>query len=376
MSEIARATSAPPRTPRTASTSVFVATLALVLIATVLLLSLDLFLARVDRRESDAHAANEYSDGLALLRAGRAREAGERFAAAVAIDRTNVSYGLALGEALLAEGRTADAEATLRALLDRAENDGAVNLTMARVMLRENRLQDAKAYFHRAIFGQWGADSVARRAQVRFELIDLLARQGSQGELLAELLPFEETPPDSVSLRHRLGHLFIAAGSPARAATIFRDLLRRDPHDADAYAGLGEAALALGNIRTGYADLAQAARLQPDDAAIAHQLAVADTALSLDPTVPRIGAHERFVRSEALLTRTMATVAACLPPRSTALSDSARTLLSSSPNVHREEIAGEAMQALASELWASRATTCAPAARDTVLRLVHGRLAQ
>jgi predicted Zn-dependent protease len=373
MSEIAGTTSAPART---ASTSVFVATLALVLVATVLMLSLDLFLARVDRRESRAHAANEYSDGLALLRAGHAREAADRFAEAVAIDRTNVNYGLALGEALLDEGRTADAETTLRALLDRAENDGAVNLTMARVMLRESRTEDAKAYFHRAIFGQWGADSVARRAEARFDLIALLAREGSQGELLAELLPFEETPPDSVALRHRLAHLFILAGSPARAATIFRELLRRDPRDADAYTGLGEAALALGNLQTAYADLTEASRLGPDNVEIARRLAVADTALSLDPMVPNIGAHARYVRSRALLARTMATVATCLPTPATALSDSARTLLSSPDIARREEGLGTAMQTLASELWAARVAACPPAARDTVLRLVHGRLAQ
>jgi predicted Zn-dependent protease len=265
--------------PRTASTSAFVATFAVILIATALLLSLDLLLARIDRRESDAHAANEYSDGLALLASGRPGEAADMFEAAAAIDRGNVSYGLALGEALLEEGRISDAEATLKPLLDRAENDGAVNLTMAHVMLRENKIQEVKAYLHRAIFGRWGADSLARRTQARFELIDLLARSGSPRELLAELLPLEETSPDSTALRRRLGHLFILAGSPARAAAIFREMVRRDASDADAYAGLGEAALALGNLRTARADLAEASRLRPDDANIAHKLATADTVL-------------------------------------------------------------------------------------------------
>ncbi len=66
---------------------------------------------------------------------------------AASIERSNVNYALALGEAMLEEGRIADAEATLRSLLERAENDGAVNLTMAHVMVRENRMADAKAYF-------------------------------------------------------------------------------------------------------------------------------------------------------------------------------------------------------------------------------------
>jgi len=362
--------------PRTASTSVFVATFAAILIVTALLLSLDLFLARVDRRESDAHAADEYAEGLKLLAAGRAQDAGVRFGAAVAIDRQNVNYALALGQAMLEEGRITDAEATLKALLSRVENDGAVNLTMAHVMMREHRTQEAKAYFHRAIFGRWGADSLFRRTEVRFELIDLLARAGATRELLAELLPLEETTPDSVPLRRRLGRLFILAGSPARAAAIFRQLVLRDRHDGDAYAGMGEAELALGNFRTARADLAEASRLKPNDVGIATNLSLADTVLSLDPTARDIGSHERYVRSRALLARTMSTLGSCAPPGGSLLSDSARTLLSIPPTARREESSAAAMLALASDLWAARPTSCAAAMRDNVLRLVHDRVAQ
>jgi predicted Zn-dependent protease len=375
MSETAPLPSGSPGMPRTASTSAFVATFAVILIATALLLSLDLLLARIDRRESDAHAANEYSDGLALLASGRPGEAADMFEAAAAIDRGNVSYGLALGEALLEEGRISDAEATLKPLLDRAENDGAVNLTMAHVMLRENKIQEVKAYLHRAIFGRWGADSLARRTQARFELIDLLARSGSPRELLAELLPLEETSPDSTALRRRLGHLFILAGSPARAAAIFREMVRRDASDADAYAGLGEAALALGNLRTARADLAEASRLRPDDANIAHKLATADTVLSLDPTARDIDSRERYARSRALLARTVSSVGACAQPAS-ALADSARSLLSAAPSARGEESAAKTMVAVATDLWAARPPTCTAAASDSVLRLVQIHLAQ
>ena len=95
----------PPASPTgVARTSILVATFAGVLVATALFLFLDLFLAGVDRRESDAHAASEYADGLVLLAAGHAEDAGARFGAAVAIDRRNVNYALALGEAILRPG--------------------------------------------------------------------------------------------------------------------------------------------------------------------------------------------------------------------------------------------------------------------------------
>jgi hypothetical protein len=179
--------------------SIFIGTISGLVVLIGLLLVFDLFLAHIDERESAARADTEYQNGLAALRAGHPSDAVDHFGAAVGIERSNVNYALALGEAMLQAGRTAEAEETLRTLLERAENDGAVNLTMAHVMVREARTEDAKAYLHRAIFGRWGADSIDRRNQARFELIDLLAKRGTPRELLAELLPFEEVSPDSVA---------------------------------------------------------------------------------------------------------------------------------------------------------------------------------
>jgi tetratricopeptide (TPR) repeat protein len=338
------------------------------------LLSFDLLLAKIDRRESASHAAAEYAAGVRLLQAGRAAEAGVRFGAAVAIDRLNVNYALALGEAQLEDGRWSEAEGTIKGLLDRAENDGAVNLTMAHVLERENHLEEAKAYYHRAIFGRWGADSSVRRRQARFELIDLLAKRRAGRELLAELLPLEETPADSVALRRRLGHLFNLAGSPARAATMFRDLIRRVPTDVDAYAGLGDAELAMGNFRTARADLGAASRLNPGDTAIVRRLAIADTAASLDPTARGITAAERYIRSREVLMRTLAAIGGCTAPSS--LVDSTVALLGRSPRVNASERAAEALTSRATALWNAKPARCDAAAGDEVLRLLQSRLAQ
>ncbi|HEY5062924.1 MAG TPA: tetratricopeptide repeat protein, partial [Gemmatimonadaceae bacterium] len=379
MSEPGLPAVAPPRlaTPvSTASVPIFLATFAIVVAAIALFLGLDLFLARVDRQESRGHAADEYAAGRTLLAAGKPRDAAERFGAAVAIDRQNVNYSLALGEAMLEEGRTADAEATIKALLDRAENDGAVNLTMAHVMAREDRYDDAQAYYHRAIFGQWGADSLARRTQARFELIDVLARRGSQAELLAELLPFDATSPDSIALRSRLGRLFILAGAPARAATMFREVLRRQPRDAGAWAGMGDAALALRTFQTARADLVEALRLRPHDPGITRSLALADTVLAIDPIARDIGVHEQYLRSKTLLARTLATLASCFQTGPSATSDSARTLLATTPAAQGEKALANTMLSRASDLYAARPASCAAVKRDDALRLVQNRLVQ
>jgi tetratricopeptide (TPR) repeat protein len=359
---------------RVGSASMFLGTILGTIVMIGVMLSLDLFLAGVDRRESASHAASEYAAGVQLLQAGRAGDAAERFGTAVAISRSNINYALALGAAQLEAGRSADAEATIKALLDRAENDGAVNLTMAHVLEREGRRQEATAYYHRAIFGRWSADSILRRRQARFELIDLLARHGASGELLAELLPLEETPSDSVVLRRRLGHLFNLAGSPARAANMFRDLVRRDPADADAYAGMGDAELALGNFKTARADLGEALRLDPGDTDLVRRLAIADTAAALDPTARGIGAAERYARARNVLARTLHVVGACGVPAQS--SDTTMTFLGRSSSESASESAADKLANRAVALWSTTAPRCEKAPRDQVLRLLQSRLSQ
>ena len=347
-----------PTTPMpTATAAVFLGTFALMVAAIAGLLSLDLFLARIDRHESAAHAANLYSEGMALLSQHRPTEADDRFAAAVSIDRSNTSYALALAEAKLEEGDVSAAEGTLHGLLERAENDGAVNLVMARTLLRSGRTDEAKAYYHRAIFGRWGADSVIRRRATRFELIDLLAKSGSQPELLAELLPFEDTSPDSVALRARLAKLFVAAGSPARAVDAFRDVLRREPRNADAQAGVGDAELALGNLRAARADFSAALRLRPGDSAFTAKLALVDSVFALDPTTRGIGAAQRLARSRALLERTLSEVTLC-GGTPTPLSETARRLLGSSTMGAPREAVVDSMVEVATSLWSSRPPSC------------------
>ena len=73
----------------------------------------------------------------------------------------------------------------------------------------------------------------------RLELIDLLARQNSKEELLAELLPLEADNPKDLATRTKLGQLFLLADSPSRAAGIFRGILHESANNAVAYDGMG-----------------------------------------------------------------------------------------------------------------------------------------
>lgn len=343
---------------------------------------LDVALARIDRKESVSHAVSLYDEGKTLLAHGDAHTATERFASAFAMDRSNRDYELALAEGLLADGRVDEAEATLTTLLARAETDGAVNIAMARVLVREGRVEEAKSFYHRAIYGRWRDDATTHREQSRFELIDLLARRHDERELLAELLPMQDVAPESLALRRRIGHLFVAAGSPSRGIQIFRDLLRRNGSDADAYAGLGEAALVLGNFHTARADLSEAHRLAPAMPRVADLLAITDTIVALNPEERGVSAHERFERSRAVLARTLAVLERCdgLPasPIDTTRTGNARQLLARSVRRSMEESSRDAILNEASALWSGRPPGCE--ADSTVagqaLARIQARLAQ
>jgi tetratricopeptide (TPR) repeat protein len=375
MSDPGRSVSAPLPS---ATAPEFLATFALILLAIVAFLFLDEWLAKIDRDESRAHAANLYAEGRTLLATHDADAASNRFASAVAIERTNTRYEVALAEAMLADGRTEDADETLESVLARAESDGAANLLMARVLVREGRRAEAKSFYHRAVYGRWGADSLAQRLSVRFELIDLLVREGAQAELLAELLPLQDLPADSVALRRTVGRLFVAAGSPVRGADMLRDILQRSPDDGIAYEGMGDAALALGNFRTARADLAIASRLLPHDTSITERLALVDTVLALDPMQRGIGERERAARSRVLLESTLGEIERCggAAPTSATV-DSARLLLAPSASPHAPSVDPDHMLALAAELWAARPRRCpgAVSARERALAILHARLA-
>ena len=361
----------------TASAGEFVATFAIVLVTIVAFLFLDEWLARVDRAESRAHAANLYAEGRALLRQHEPHEASARFATAVQTDRSVPAYQLGLAEAMLDDRRPDDAERALGAVLERAQNDGRANLIMARVLATQGRITEAKSYYHRAIYGVWGADSTMQRLETRLELIRLLTRTHARRELLAELLPIQEAGRDSVGLQRLLGHLFIEAGSPERGVEIFRKVLEQSPDDGDAYAGMGEAALALGNYHTARADFAAAARLLPFDTTIAGNLRLADTVLALDPLVRGIGHRARATRSRQLLALTLARTERCSAIARTAVADSARRLLAFADSVPADDGDGEPFIDTATELTSSWQPACPPVASttDRALQLVLRKLA-
>jgi tetratricopeptide (TPR) repeat protein len=361
----------------TATVSDFISTFAIVLAAIVGLLLFDTALARVDTSERKSFAVREFTTGQRLIAGGKVEEGLEHLRTATMLDGENSSYSVALSQAILADGRPREAEQLLIPLLERDETDGSTNLAMARVLTKEGKIEQAKAYYHRAIYGLWPTDANRNRTAARFELIDLLARSNARQELLAELLPIQDDSTNDLGQRKRIAHLFVVAGSPARAVVIFREILRRDSKDADAFVGLAEAALSLGDFATARTDLLAAQKLSPEDSiSLQSRVALTDSVISLDPTQSGLSLPEQVRRSRNLLQMTLTSVRKCLgqqAPQVAAALDSATLLLVSGRSAGQAQSVEQNLS-LAEQLWGLQRSRCAPERADGALALIHNRI--
>lgn len=359
----------------------FLRTVTLVFVAFAVLSAVDLFLAGLERKETRIEAAHLFAQGRDLMQRGNQAEAIERIQDALAIDRENHGYLRTLAQAQFEAGKTADAEATLTQLLQTDSTDGLAALIMGRILAKEGQFPEAISYFRRAIFGHWSEDAAGNRLRVRFELIELLAGRNSKEELLAELLPVLDQAPRDVPTQMRLGRLFLRAGSPARAAGVFRGILHDAPANADAYAGLGETEFAGGNYRSAQRDFQAALRLAPESQAARQRLDVCDELLLLDPTMRGLSPQDRFQRSLKLVDLTLDQTKSCIgqnpSPQLQELLDRAGKTLAAHVSASHQSEASESNLDLAEQLWQVRRQECTPVpAADSPLALVLARLAQ
>src|SRR5580704_14196289 len=142
-----------------------------------------------------------------------------------------------------------DADANLKTLLEADPNNGPANLSSARLKVLQGDIKDAESFYHRAIYGSWTENAPAHRVAARLELANLLASRGEQEGLLAELVALEAEPQSNTAILKQVAHLYRVAGSPAREANVYRELIQSNEDDIDAYVGLGEAELAQGEYR-------------------------------------------------------------------------------------------------------------------------------
>lgn len=324
-------------------------------------------LARLERVEIQREASNEYSEGMRLLGAGKAREAAERFQRAYSIERSNRAYLIGYARSLMESARPEEAAELLRLALNRSSNDGESNLLMARIMAKGGKTAEADAFYHRAVYGTWPENGEARVLETRLELAEYLAGHGSSRGLLAELLILQDESANDPALGRKVAGLLLASGSASRSAALYRELLTREPHASDLWDGLGRAELESGDYRNATTAFLRVIRSDPLFDGAARRLRLSSELSRLDPTPRTLGSWEKYRRTVELLKRAVDGLGSCAPDD--ALLESVREELSRAGKLQRSPSNedSEAVLKFAAEVWHERVAVCAAPSPDDPL---------
>ncbi len=322
----------------------------------------------------------QFEVGRLLAQQGRHGEAISAYRAALALARHNAEYRLALARELIATARPAEAERHLLDLAGRDPVNGAVNLMLARLTLGRGRTEEATEYYRRAIYGIWPEGESANRVEARFELVTLLLNRGATRQAQAQLLQLGDEIADDPQLKKRAARMFLEAGDAEEARDLYRQVLRKQSLDAEAYAGLGACEAALGDYGSARNSLRTALRWNAHDAASRELLELVEDVLALDPSARRIPMAERLRRSRTLIERARGELSDCLnryrqpvPSFATAALDAAGQFLSR-PSGGPEAV--EAGIAVAEQVNAAHMALCGAMEGDRALMLVLNKMAK
>jgi len=302
----------PPPDQETASPFLLLAGISAALLVLFALTGFFIYHYRVERQSMADFA---FKKGNALVEQGRSEEAIEQYRAALSVSHSR-EHRLALAMTLEKVDRLNEAGIYLQELMREDPGNAIVNLGLARIASRQSKTQEAVTYYHRAIYGHWPNLSVENPTKVRFELVAFLSKTGAKKQALTELMALAEDVRDDPATRKQIGRMFLDFGAAKESSDLYRDLLRKQPHDAEAYAGLGEAEFAQQNYRSARESFRNALRWQPDNQTVQKRLDICEQILALDPTLRGLGSAERFHRSKDLLEKTLRTLEECLASRS------------------------------------------------------------
>jgi tetratricopeptide (TPR) repeat protein len=310
------------------------------------------FLNYYYRSARTQRAEGYYKTGNELLLQDRDDEAVQQFRDALSGAPGNPQYRLALGLALAKGQHFAEASVYLNALLKRDPGNALASLGEARIAVAQDKPADAVKLYRRAIDGMWPPGEEPNRMQARFELASLLEKSGQKTQAAAELLEAFGSAGAGIPVQEKIGQLLLSYGAPREAAAVFRDVVRKDDRDANAYAGLGQAELAFEN----YPDARSALERNPSDGTSQKRLALVERVLALDPNARGLRAAARYQRSKELLQAEMARFDQCQP--GSKLSGPARQAATAHPRRADLEDAADRNLALAEDLWKQSQKLC------------------
>jgi predicted Zn-dependent protease len=217
---------------------------------------------------------------------------------ALAYNPSNPLFQFHLAKALAAAGHGDEARSYLLNLLSESPGSGEVNLELARVAAHNNSMADAMRYYQGAIYGEWDADPIGMRWQIRRELCEFLLNRGAVKQAAPEVIALSQnTSLDDAARLKIVAQLLLRTQQWNHALDAYRTLLAADPNDEDSLAGAGQAAFELGQYVTAmqYFDrLPRARREQPD---LLNLFEMTGRILAADPFLSGLSAEVRAQRA-------------------------------------------------------------------------------
>jgi tetratricopeptide (TPR) repeat protein len=338
------------------------------------------FLARWYRRERLIRAHHAFVLGESLEAKGRGQEAIELFRDALSVTN-RPEYQLAMAQGLIKLGRLDEASLYLHEILQHNPSEAYPNLLLARIAVDEKNDAQAINYYQRAIYGRWSSEPEAHSLDARWELAGFLIKTGRNKAATAELLQLGDQAR-TTEARIKAATMLLDLHSPNQAADLFREVLKTQPLNTAALAGLGRAEMALGDYRQARNAFASALRRNPADSQVRASLSQADAILALDPTERGLPFSERYARSRRVLQRALSDLLQCGETAAVHAAaqkqiDAANALLRRSLPHRGNGAAEEANLAMAEQLWDARRQACGPnAPPDEVLERVLARIAK
>ncbi len=250
-----------------------------------------------------AAAAEWYARGERLVHAGQIDPGIAALREAVAADRQDAHYTLALARSLDDTGRDDEARQLLLQLRQRQPDDTEVNYRLAGLAALGGDAADAIRYYNYAMYGLARIGRDYERRQIRVELIALLIGQADLQEARIQLASLARELPDEAGAQMQAARLADRAGDAERAFQFYSRASALDPKNADAAAGAGAAAFALHDFRSALRELARAVDLGSAAPDLESRLATARVVSTSDPLAAGIGSGERVRRARAGLAR-------------------------------------------------------------------------
>ena len=269
--------------------------------------------AAANRSMNARVAATWYERGRQRLQAGDSQAAADLFRRATINNREQPKYQLALADALAAGNYDEEARQVLLRLRDSSPEDGNINLQLARLAAKRGAGSDAVLYYHHALYGRWvSAQAVTQRREVRLELARFLLSRQQNSSAVSELLMLSADLPQDPAFQTQTAQLFLDAGEPAQALSLFTRAIRLDKKSDEAFAGAGEASFQLADYVHARRYLAAALQQNPGSQQVRHLLSVTEMVLSYDPLAPHLKTEERNRRLIAGFNQALLRIRDCL----------------------------------------------------------------